>query len=273
MGGERERERLFLQETFSEYDVKEVIWNSNTDVIPGPDVFGFSFFKCCWEIIKADVLGFTNHFHLKDVLPKAVTSFFLTMIPKHSNPQKLQDYKPICLIRSLYKILSKLLAARLKKVVTGLVSHCQSTFISQRHIQDGVLVVNEIMDYAKRFKKNYLVVKIDFKQAYDCLSWNYLRHILKTMNFGIKKWMNWMETLVFGNSLSILVNGSPNFEFKVSHGFRQGDLISSFLFILATKGIAGMMRSVVLSGDNKGFSLNKTIQFDILEFADDTIML
>lgn len=164
------------------------------------------------------------------------------------------------MIGSLYKILPKLLAAILKKVAIGLVSHCQYAFISQRHIQDRVLVVNEDMDYSKRFKKDCLVVKIYFKQAYDCLSWNYLRHTLNTMNFGIK-WMNWMETLVFRNSLPILVNGYPTLEFQVIRGLRHGDPFSPFLIILAIEGLVGMMINVVLSSDYKGFSLNENIQF------------
>lgn len=137
-------------------------------------------------------------------------------------------------------------------MVNCLVSQCQSAFISQRHIQDGGLFVNEVMDYTKRFKKDCLVVKIYFKQAYDCISWNYLTHILNSMNFG-HKWMKWMEAMVFTNFLSILVNGCSTTEIQVSRGFRQGDHISPFLFILAIDGLTGMMRNVVISKDYKGF--------------------
>lgn len=73
-------------------------------------------------------------------------------------------------------------------MVNSLVPNCQSTFISQMHIQDELLVTNEVMDYAKRFNKDCLVVKIVFQQAYDYICWKYLRHVMKSMHFG-NKWM------------------------------------------------------------------------------------
>lgn len=83
------------------------------------------------------------------------------------------------------------------------------------------------------------------------------------MNFG-QKMMNWIETMVFTNTISFLVNGCPTSEFQVSRGLRQGDPLSPFLFILAIEVLSCMMRNVMRSEDYKGFSLNKNIQFDIL---------
>lgn len=71
-------------------------------------------------------------FHVKTILPKAITSLFLTLIPKIQHSINLGEYIPICLVGSLYKILAKLLAARLKIAIGGLISHCQSAFIPVR---------------------------------------------------------------------------------------------------------------------------------------------
>lgn len=107
-----------------------MIWVSAKDKSPGPDGITFTFFKECWEILKSYILNFVNEFHSNARLPKGITTSFLALISKFGNPQNIEEYIPICLIGSLYKILSKLLASRIKKVVNLLVSLSQSTFIS-----------------------------------------------------------------------------------------------------------------------------------------------
>ncbi|XP_058756084.1 uncharacterized protein LOC131629311 [Vicia villosa] len=89
---------------------------------------------------------------------------------------------------SMYKILAKLLAARLRSMVGKLVSTIQTAFIPGRNISDGVLVVNEVLDLNKRKKKSLVVLKVDFKKAYDRVSWNFVIYVLKRMGFG-DRWM------------------------------------------------------------------------------------
>jgi hypothetical protein len=94
----------FLLAPFTEDEVKEVIWSCDGNKSPGPDGFNINFFKACWPIIKQDVMAFLIEFHDNAFLPKAMTTSFLTLIPKKDHPQDLFDYRPICLIGSLYKV-------------------------------------------------------------------------------------------------------------------------------------------------------------------------
>jgi hypothetical protein len=87
-------------------------------------------------------MDFFHEFHSTAILPKAITASFLTLVPKNDHPQSLSEYRPICLVSSLYKLLSKVLAARLKIVMGKVISKVQSAFLPQRQILDGVLVVN-----------------------------------------------------------------------------------------------------------------------------------
>lgn len=103
------------------------------------------------------------------MIPKAITSTFLTFILKSDHPQNLDEYKPICLIGCLYKIVAKLLARRLKVVLDKSISKCQTNFIPKIHIFDGVVEVNEINDLAKIRKEQCLLLKVEFKKAYDCV--------------------------------------------------------------------------------------------------------
>ncbi|PNX63709.1 ribonuclease H, partial [Trifolium pratense] len=85
--------------------------------------------------------------------------------------------------------------------------------------------------------------------------------------------MSWMRACIFESSMSILVNGSPTDDFKVGRGLRQGDPLSPFLFLIVAEGLAGMMNKAVDIGKFKGFKINANLHFQMLQFADDTIIM
>jgi hypothetical protein len=86
-------------------------------------------------------------------------------------------------------------------------------------------------------------------------------------------WLKWMRACIFESSMSILVNGSPTNDFKVGKGLRQGDPLSPFLFLIVAEGLAGMMKRAVAVGKFKGYQVSQSIQFQLLQFADDTILM
>lgn len=123
----------------------------------------------CWRILEEDIVNFVKEFHRYGKLRKAMTTSFLSLIPKILCPQNLVNYRPICLVGNMYKVISKMLEARLQKVVGKVVYKTQTAFILGRKILDGLVVINEILDLAKRDKRECLLLKVDFTQAYDCV--------------------------------------------------------------------------------------------------------
>lgn len=107
-------------------EIKEVVWSCGDDKNLGPDGFNFNFFKNFWDLLKDEIYAFVHEFSVNASLPKAVTTSFLELIPKINNPLFLKDYRPICLIDSMYKIISKLFAVRVKKVLGKLISWSQT---------------------------------------------------------------------------------------------------------------------------------------------------
>ncbi|GAU23824.1 hypothetical protein TSUD_27340 [Trifolium subterraneum] len=262
----------FLLEPFAEEEVREIIWSCDGNKSPGPDGFNLNFLKSCWNIVKSDVLAFLAEFHAYAVLPKAMAASFLTLIPKKDHPQDLFDYRPICLIGCLYKILSKLLAARLKRVLGKLISNCQSAFLPQRQILDGVVVLNEIIDLATRRKDSCMLFKVDFETAYDTVNWGFLERMMVKMGFA-EGWVKWIRACIFESSMSVLVNGSPTEDFKVCKGLRQGHPLSPFLFLIVAEGLTRMIRRAVEIGKFHGYKVNQSLHVQILQFADDTILM
>ncbi|XP_058741725.1 uncharacterized protein LOC131614114 [Vicia villosa] len=265
-------ECLGLEVPFLESEIREVVWSCDGAKSPGPDGLTFLFFRRCWSFLKSDVLKCLNDFYYGAILSKSITSSFLLLIPKSSNPLCLEDYRPICLIDCIHKIISMILAGRIKKILSSIISDCQSAFIPGRHMIDGVLVANELVDYSLKEGKDCLLFKVDFEKAYDKVSWNFFRYMMRRMGFG-DRWMKWMEALVFSSKISVLVNGSPTREFGVERGLRQGDPISPFLFVIVAEGLKCLINKAVDNGDYVGCHLNGKCFVDVLQFADGTLLI
>ena len=100
----------------------------------------------------------------------SLNSTFLVLIPKKVSAEDLRDFKPISLVGGLYKMLAKVLANRLKKVVEKVVSSAQNTFVDGRQILDVALIVNEAIDSLLRRNESEMLCKLDIEKAYDHLN-------------------------------------------------------------------------------------------------------
>jgi hypothetical protein len=138
---------------FSEEEVRRAVWECESSKSPGPDGVNFEFIKEFWEYIKDDFVRVMEEFHANGKIVKGANSSFIVLIPKKKNPVNISDFRPISLVGCIYKVISKVLTNRLKKVIGSVVSETQSAFISGRQILDGILIANEIVDEAKRKKE------------------------------------------------------------------------------------------------------------------------
>ena len=112
----------------------------------------------------------------------------------------------------MYKIMAKLLANRLKKIMPLIIDERQSAFIEGRHLLQSALIANEVVEEAKRRQKPCIVFKVDYEKVYDSVSWDFLVYMLRRLGF-CSKWIQWIEGCLKSASIAVLVNGSPSFEF------------------------------------------------------------
>jgi len=226
---------------FTMPELEAVVRESDSSKSPGPDGFNFAFVKKIWYLIKHEVRIMFDQFHVDEVPPRCMLAYFVTLIPKVSSPFELKDFCPISLLGSLYKLLAKVLARRLAGVMNSIISSTQSAFLKGRNLVDGVLVVNELVGYPRKVKKECLIFKVDFEKAYDSVDWGFLEYMLYRVGMS-EKWVAWMKACVCGGSKSILVNGCPTEEISIHRGLKQGDPLAPFLFLLVAEGFSGLMR-------------------------------
>lgn len=173
-----------------------------------------------------------HDFQIKNTLPKGLNSSFITLIPKVDNPKDASQYRPISLINFTMKIILKMMASRLGRVIHELVADNQTAFIKGRNIiTDGILIANEVADCLLRKESRGLILNLDFAKAFDTISWSFLLDTMRSMNFK-EEWISWIHTIISTAKPSILVNGSPTTELNMYRGLRQGDPLSPLLFNL-----------------------------------------
>ena len=164
-------------------------------------------------------MGFLKEFHEHGRFFRSLNSTFLVLILKKAGVEDLRDFRPISLVGGLYKLLAKVLANRLKKVVGKVVSSAQKAFVEGRQILDAALIANEAIDSLLKRNESGVLCKLDLEKAYDHLNWNFLLFVMQSMGFG-EKWTGWISWCISTTSFSVLVNGTSAGFFNRSRGLR-----------------------------------------------------
>ena len=113
----------------------------------------------------------------------------MVLVPKGDTVEDLKDLRPINLVGSLYKILTKVLANIIKRVMGLIISYSQNVFIEGRQILNAMLRANEAVDSILRRKEKGILCKLDIEKAYDHIRWDFLLQILERMGFS-SKWIS-----------------------------------------------------------------------------------
>lgn len=113
---------------------------------------------------------------------------------------------------------------------------------------------------------------MDYENAYDLVSWEFLWYMLKRLGF-CDKWIHWMKGCITSSTIPILVNGSPTFKFTPQHGLRQGDPLAPFLFNVVVEALSKLMGHARNKNAYKGWVGRNKVAVDLLQYADDMLFI
>ena len=159
-----------LVKPFVKQDVDMALKQMASLKVPGPDGMPPIFYQHYWDFIGDDVSCVVLSCLNLDSIPASVNHTHITLIPKLKNLERVSDFRPISLCNILYKLISKVLANRLKNLLPHVVSESQSAFQSDKAISDNILVAFETLHHMKikkRGKEGFMAMKLDMSKAYD----------------------------------------------------------------------------------------------------------
>ena len=193
----------------------EKVWSALKQMHPtkAPRSDGMSpiFFKHYWNIVGPEVVNCVLSFLNSGRMPCRLNGTYICLIPKVKSPQKITEFRPISLCNVVYRLIFKILANRLKRVLDAVIDELQSAFVLGRLITDNVLVAFETMhciDQRKKGKKALTSIKLDMSKAYNKVEWVYLETMIRKMGFH-ERWISLIMMCVTTVSYFVLINGEP----------------------------------------------------------------
>ena len=126
-------------------------------------------------------------FH-KGCMPKYLNETLISLLPKCQNPESLSNYRPISLCNLVYKVVSKILVARIRPLLGKLISPVQTAFVLGRRGTDNVMIAQELFHALdkKKGKTGFMVIKLDLEKSYDRLEWSFIYRVLQAFHFPQK---------------------------------------------------------------------------------------
>jgi hypothetical protein len=242
---------------------------------PGPDGFSAGFFQKAWSFVGKKVSEGVLSFLNGGPFDVSLNSTNICLIPKIPSPESVKDYRPISLCNVVYKLISKVLANRLKLVLPKVISQEQSAFIPGRLITDNIIVAFETlhtMATRQKGKKGFMAIKLDMSKAYDRLEWGFLEAVMRKLGFA-ERWVHLIMTCVRTVSYAVLLNGIPHGHIVPSRGIRQGDPLSPYLFIMCADVLSKLLNHAAGLGKISGVPIRRGgTKINHLLFADDSIL-
>jgi hypothetical protein len=233
---------------------------------PGVDGFPPDFYKFFWKDVGLLTFESLKWAETKKEMSIDQRRGVINLIPKQDKDiRRLKNWRPISLLNTDYKILTKAIATRLKMVLPSVIHPDQVAYLKGRYIGQNIRTIIDIMDYTKQNNLQGIIAFLDFEKAFDSINWQVIDEALEAFNIGInmRKWVK----IVYKNISSCVTNCGYSSEFfSISRGVRQGCPLSPYLFIIVAEILAIKIRK---NKDIKGIKVGDT-EIKVIQMADDT---
>ena len=263
---------LELDAVLTLQDLTKALFSMKKGKTPGSNGFSVEFFRAFWS-----ELGPFLHRAFTESLSRGQAMLshregIVKLIPKQGkSPHALKGWRPITLLNVDFKIVSSAIAMRFKSVISEIIGPSQTAYIAGRYIGENTRLLFDTIALTHERKMPGMILAADFEAAFESVSWEYLRSVLRKLNFG-PHFRNIIDLLYLNpcNYSRIMLNGHLGPQIYLKRGIRQGDPSSGFLFNMAVEVLAGQINK---SNRITGISISPSKELRISQYADDTILL
>ena len=258
-----------LEADISLQEVAAFLKKTKNESCPGSSGITYQFIKSFFSPLGFFISKASRDIFRKEVFPQVFRTGFISLLPKgDKNKKLLANWRPICLLDSTYKIIAGVLTQRINTVLPSIIANTQSGFIPGRCINDSLRLLADILEYAKKNEKAGILLNLDYKKAFDCLSHSFIHKALLFFGFG-PNFIKWIQ-ITQAKFIACTVNsGNVSPCFPLNRGVKQGDPISPALFVISIE-----ILSLRIKHDHsiKGFEIGNLI-IKQSYFADDTLAI
>ena len=241
----------------------------NRGSTPGSDGLPLEFYIIFWHQIKVPFLECIKYSEEVGLLSSSERLGVISLFHKGKDlsRESLDNWRPITLTNTDYKIIAKVFSLRLDLVIDKLIGSQQVGFMKGRQISEILRIIDDLLDSQRIANKNGTLLAIDFKQAFDAINIPCIIKSLQIFGFG-PRFTKWIETLNSERLTCVKNGGYISEKFEMNNGVRQGCPISPQLFILAVELLAQKILQ-----DNSIIGIKPHLNSDaikVCQYADDT---
>ena len=238
---------------------------------PSPDGFGPSFYKNFWTLLRDDVLHLFHGLHSGQLDLDGLNCALLILLPKKEGARTADAFRPISLQNCPMKMFTKVLVNRLKPAIPIIVDADQTGFVHGRNIAENFVYAADLLSCCDKRKVRAVVLKLDFKKAFDSVEWSSLDKILAARGFDAR-WRSWVSAILISGKTAVMLNSVPGRWIACRRGLRQGDPLSPYLFIIVADVLQRLIHRAATSGDLV-HPIDPNLPCPVLQYADDTLIL
>ncbi|KAK0138455.1 Transposon TX1 uncharacterized protein [Merluccius polli] len=262
------RSNANLGKPLSLQELHSALMNMQGGKAPGIDGLTVEFYKAFWDVIGEDLMAVLNESLAVGLLPLSCRRAVITLLPKKGNLQDIKNWRPVSLLCTEYKILSKALANRVKGVMDQVIHQDQTYCVPGRSIRDNVHLIRDVLDLSSSLGLDVGLISMDQEKAFDRVEHQYLWKVMES--FGFNADLIAMIKVLYQDIESVLkFNGGLCAPFKVQRGVRQGCGCSAMLYAISIEPFLQRVRRHI-----KGFLLPGCTESVVLAaYADDVIIM
>jgi hypothetical protein len=245
-----------------------------TDSASGLDGIPYSFYKKFHDILLPYLLQSWDYAREIGQLPISQRRSCISLLPKKDkNLELLTNWRPISLSACDLKIITKAYSIRMKKVLPEIIHEAQAAYVPGRDISFNNRLLSLAKKYCKQADKDFCIISLDAKKAFDSVSHVYLSKVLRRYDFP-EEFVRSFNLIYNLNEAVVQVNGHLSEPFSIQRGVKQGDALSCSLFVLA---VDPLIRNIAANQNIEGLqipiSVNESVEIKVMAYADDITII
>ena len=266
-----ENDKNLMDTELTAEEILNALKLSKNNSSPGLDGLPIEVYKVFWGDLKEHLTNCFHHCFVTGSLAPSQNDSILSLLHKGGNldRENIANWRPIALLNSDYKLLTKIFAIRLQSVIKKLVDSNQCGFVKGRKISYMLREIYDLIEREKDRGSSSIMLSIDYCKAFDTVSTRAIMKSLQLYNFG-DNFLRWIEIILKNRKCSVKNAGFISKSFDMERGVRQGCPVSPILFILTSELFAASVRN---DPSIKGIAIPDALRaIKIRLFADDTTL-